>query len=51
MLRSALRQIAPDSEALLASLGIDPKSRAEELAVGEFCRIANALAPDDARER
>jgi 16S rRNA (adenine1518-N6/adenine1519-N6)-dimethyltransferase len=51
MLRSALRQIAPDSEALLASLGIDPKSRAEELAVGEFCRIANALAPDDARGR
>jgi 16S rRNA (adenine1518-N6/adenine1519-N6)-dimethyltransferase len=44
MLRSALRQIAPDSEALLQSLGIDPKSRAEELAVAEFCRIANALS-------
>jgi 16S rRNA (adenine1518-N6/adenine1519-N6)-dimethyltransferase len=43
MLRSALRQIASDSEALLVSLGIDPKARAEELAVGEFCRIANAL--------
>lgn len=44
MLRSALRQIAPDSEALLHELGIDPKARAEELAVEQFCRIANALA-------
>ena len=34
----------PDSEALLERLGIDPKARAEELAVGDFCRIANALA-------
>jgi 16S rRNA (adenine1518-N6/adenine1519-N6)-dimethyltransferase len=44
MLRSALRQISPDSEALLEGLGIDPKARAEELAVREFCRIANALS-------
>jgi 16S rRNA (adenine1518-N6/adenine1519-N6)-dimethyltransferase len=43
MLRSALRQIAPDSEALLQSLGIDPTARAEELGFAEFCRIANAL--------
>jgi 16S rRNA (adenine1518-N6/adenine1519-N6)-dimethyltransferase len=43
MLRSALRQIAPDSEALLQSLEIDPKSRAEELPVAAFCRIANVL--------
>ena len=46
MLRSSLRQIAPDSEALLERLGIDPKARAEELAVGDFCRIANALATE-----
>jgi 16S rRNA (adenine1518-N6/adenine1519-N6)-dimethyltransferase len=46
MLRSALRQIAPDSEALLVSLGIDPTARAEELDVGAFCGIANAIAPD-----
>ena len=44
MLRSSLRQITPDSEALLQSLGIDPKSRAEELGVAEFCRIADALS-------
>jgi 16S rRNA (adenine1518-N6/adenine1519-N6)-dimethyltransferase len=43
MLRSSLRQITPDSEALLEGLGIDPKSRAEELGVAEFCRITNAL--------
>jgi 16S rRNA (adenine1518-N6/adenine1519-N6)-dimethyltransferase len=44
MLRSSLRQITPDSEALLESLGIDPRSRAEELAVSDFCRLANARA-------
>jgi 16S rRNA (adenine1518-N6/adenine1519-N6)-dimethyltransferase len=43
MLRSALRQVTPDSEALLQSLAIDPMARAEELGVAEFCRIANAL--------
>jgi 16S rRNA (adenine1518-N6/adenine1519-N6)-dimethyltransferase len=51
MLRSALRQIAPDSEALLQSLGIDPKSRAEELPVATFCRIANALSRAGAPRR
>ncbi len=44
MLRSSLRQLTPDSEALLGPLGIDPKARAEELQVADFCRIANALA-------
>jgi 16S rRNA (adenine1518-N6/adenine1519-N6)-dimethyltransferase len=43
MLRSSLRQITPDAEALLQGLGIDPKARAEELRIGDFCRIANAL--------
>jgi 16S rRNA (adenine1518-N6/adenine1519-N6)-dimethyltransferase len=45
MLRAALRQLTPDSETLLQSLGIDPKARAEELGVADFCRIANALWP------
>jgi 16S rRNA (adenine1518-N6/adenine1519-N6)-dimethyltransferase len=45
MLRSALRQIVPDSEGVLERIGIDPKARAEELAIGDFCRIANALWP------
>ncbi len=43
MLRSALRQIAPDSEAVLESLGIDPRARAEELTVDAFCKLANVL--------
>jgi 16S rRNA (adenine1518-N6/adenine1519-N6)-dimethyltransferase len=43
MLRSSLRQLTPDSEELLVRLGVDPKARAEELAVADFCRIANAL--------
>jgi hypothetical protein len=36
-------QLTPDSETLLASLGIEPTARAEELGVTDFCRIANAL--------
>jgi len=43
MLRSSLRQITPDTEPLLEQLGIDPKARAEQLEIGDFCRIANAL--------
>ena len=43
MLRSSLRKLTPNSEALLASLGIDPSARAEELAVSDFCRLAAAL--------
>ena len=43
MLRSSLRQITPDAETLLERLGIDPKARAEQLEIGDFCRIANAL--------
>jgi len=44
MLRSSLRRIAADPEALLHPLGIDPRARAEELDVGAFCRIAEALS-------
>ncbi|HZP07992.1 16S rRNA (adenine(1518)-N(6)/adenine(1519)-N(6))-dimethyltransferase RsmA [Methyloceanibacter sp.] len=44
MLRSSLRQITQDSEALLVRLGIPPTARAEELDVAQFCRIAGALA-------
>lgn len=51
MLRSALRQLTPDSEALLQGLGIDPKARAEELQVSDFCRIANALSPHGRNKR
>ncbi len=43
MLRSSLRRLTQQSEALLEELGIAPTARAEELDVAEFCRIANAL--------
>jgi 16S rRNA (adenine1518-N6/adenine1519-N6)-dimethyltransferase len=43
MLRSSLRQISPKADTLLQGLGIDPKARAEELDIADFCRIANAL--------
>lgn len=43
MLRASLRQLTPDTEPLLEGLGLDPKARAEELQIGDFCRIANAL--------
>jgi 16S rRNA (adenine1518-N6/adenine1519-N6)-dimethyltransferase len=46
MLRSSLRRISPDSEALLERLGIDPRARAEELPVEAFCTIANAIEAD-----
>ncbi len=49
MLRASLRQITPDAEALLEGLGLDPKARAEELQVGDFCRIANALDQEQPR--
>jgi 16S rRNA (adenine1518-N6/adenine1519-N6)-dimethyltransferase len=51
MLRASLRQITPDSETVLEALGIDPKARAEELSVAEFCRLATALAPIGMRLR
>jgi 16S rRNA (adenine1518-N6/adenine1519-N6)-dimethyltransferase len=43
MLRSSLRRITPDAEKLLQRLSIDPKARAEELEIADFCRIVNAL--------
>jgi 16S rRNA (adenine1518-N6/adenine1519-N6)-dimethyltransferase len=47
MLRASLRSIAPDAENLLQATGIDPRARAEELSVEEFCAISRAVA--DAR--
>ncbi|MDE1172695.1 MAG: 16S rRNA (adenine(1518)-N(6)/adenine(1519)-N(6))-dimethyltransferase RsmA [Parvibaculaceae bacterium] len=43
MLRSALRALTPDAEALLAAAGIEPTRRAEQLSVEEFCRLAEAF--------
>jgi 16S rRNA (adenine1518-N6/adenine1519-N6)-dimethyltransferase len=43
MLRSSLKSITPDPQALLAGLGIDANLRAENLSVADFCRIARAI--------
>jgi 16S rRNA (adenine1518-N6/adenine1519-N6)-dimethyltransferase len=48
MLRSSLRALAPDSEALLAKAGIDSRLRAEQLSVGEFCQLAVAVETAEA---
>lgn len=44
MLRSSLRQLTPDAEAMLAKLGIEPSARAETLSVSDFCRLAASIA-------
>lgn len=44
MLRSSLKGLAPDVEAVLAGLGIAPTARAETLGVEAFCAIARAIA-------
>lgn len=44
MLRSSLRRLTPDAESLLEGLALDPKARAEDLQIADFCRIANVLA-------
>ncbi len=43
MLRASLRSLAPDIEARLEALGIDPTARAETLDIAAFCAIARSL--------
>ena len=43
MLRSSLKNFAPDLEKVLADLTIDPSARAENLTIEEFCSLANHL--------
>jgi 16S rRNA (adenine1518-N6/adenine1519-N6)-dimethyltransferase len=43
MLRSSLKGLVADSDAVLATAGIDPSRRAEELSVTDFCRLAVAV--------
>lgn len=44
MLRSSLKGIAPDMEAVLESVGIPPTARAEEISLERFCALARAVA-------
>jgi 16S rRNA (adenine1518-N6/adenine1519-N6)-dimethyltransferase len=43
MLRQSLRSLGVNAEELLASAGIAPTRRAEELSIEEFCALARAL--------
>ena len=43
MLRSSLKGVGVDTEALLADAGIDPTVRAETLSVAQFCALARSL--------
>ena len=43
MLRSSLKNLAPNLERILADLRIDPSARAENLTIEEFCLLANHL--------
>ncbi len=44
MLRSSLKALGPEPEALLARAGLDPTARAETLDIDDFCRLARAAA-------
>ena len=44
MLRSSLKKITPDIEAILKDIGINPSLRAEDLTLEKFCLIANKLS-------
>jgi 16S rRNA (adenine1518-N6/adenine1519-N6)-dimethyltransferase len=43
MLRASLKGLAPDIEARLQSVGIDPTARGETLTLEAFCALARAL--------
>jgi 16S rRNA (adenine1518-N6/adenine1519-N6)-dimethyltransferase len=49
MLRSSLRSLGVDVEALLDDSGIDPTQRAEEIDVESYCRLALRLGQMDGR--
>jgi 16S rRNA (adenine1518-N6/adenine1519-N6)-dimethyltransferase len=46
MLRTSLKPLGIPTDVLLERAGVAPTARAEELSVGEFCRLARALEID-----
>jgi 16S rRNA (adenine1518-N6/adenine1519-N6)-dimethyltransferase len=44
MLRSSLRPLGPDAEALLNAAGIAPTERAEQVPLEAFCRLSRLVA-------
>jgi 16S rRNA (adenine1518-N6/adenine1519-N6)-dimethyltransferase len=51
MLRSSLKGLGGDVEALLEGLGIPPTARAEEIGLEGFCALARAVAARDEKRR
>jgi 16S rRNA (adenine1518-N6/adenine1519-N6)-dimethyltransferase len=46
MLRSSLKPLGIPVELLLATAGVSPTARVEELSIAEFCALARATKPD-----
>jgi 16S rRNA (adenine1518-N6/adenine1519-N6)-dimethyltransferase len=44
MLRSSLKSLDPEPEALLAAAELPPTARAEQIDVAGFCRLARSYA-------
>lgn len=44
MLRASLKPLAADAEARIAAVGIEPTTRAEQLEIADFVKLANAFA-------
>ena len=51
MLRSSLKTLGAETEALLAAAGVDGSARAETLGLAGYCRLANALSRIEGRRR
>ena len=51
MLRSSLKGLGGDVEALLEGLGIPPTARAEEIGLEGFCALARAVAAQNEKRR
>jgi 16S rRNA (adenine1518-N6/adenine1519-N6)-dimethyltransferase len=43
MLRQSLKQLSPEAEALVRSVGIDPQSRPQDLTIEEFAALARVF--------
>jgi 16S rRNA (adenine1518-N6/adenine1519-N6)-dimethyltransferase len=43
MLRQSLKRLHPEIQTVLQDLGIDPKSRPEELSIEQFCRLSSKV--------
>jgi 16S rRNA (adenine1518-N6/adenine1519-N6)-dimethyltransferase len=45
MIRTSLKQIQADTETWIMAAGLNPRERAENLSIEDFCRLENTLPP------